>query len=121
MRSSLLIDALLAGQGIAYVHALQPNQYYSHRKFGSDERAVAIQPASRWAGPAERGYPLLKKRMALLKERGVSVLDATAIFDEVREPIYTDPCCHYNQRGNEILADAIAAVIVGLPAIKREH
>ena len=30
---------------------------------------------------------------------------------EVDEPLYTDDCCHFGARGNEIMADALARLL----------
>ena len=42
--------------------------------------------------------------------------DLTGIFAGHTEPTYTDNCCHYNQHGYEIMADAIARAIENEPA-----
>ena len=34
-------------------------------------------------------------------------MDATPIFDDVDTVIYADSCCHYNDKGNQILAAMI--------------
>jgi hypothetical protein len=36
-------------------------------------------------------------------------VDATAVFDRESGAVYKDDCCHYNELGNRLLADAIAA------------
>lgn len=35
------------------------------------------------------------------------------LFAEIEEPIYADPFCHYNVRGNELLAQTVATKIIG--------
>lgn len=40
----------------------------------------------------------------------------SARSDAVAAPVYSDICCHYNQRGNDILADFIAARLLAAAA-----
>jgi hypothetical protein len=49
---------------------------------------------------------------AKLRAAGVDFRDVTRLFAKLAEPIYADPFCHYNQRGNELPAEAIAETIV---------
>ena len=42
-------------------------------------------------------------------EHGINFLDATAIFDDIKERVYVDRSCHYNDKGYELLIDAIIA------------
>ena len=48
-----------------------------------------------------------------LRFTGDDFHDASAIFDAVAEPIYVDDCCHYNQRGYEMLAEFVAQRVGG--------
>jgi len=34
------------------------------------------------------------------------------LFADHPEPIYVDDCCHYNQKGNDMVAQAIGETIV---------
>jgi hypothetical protein len=99
---------LLAARGAAYVHVLQPNQYFTTRTFAPGEAAVAVNPESIFKAGAEAGYPLLVTQGTALQARGVRFFDGTHLFDEERAPVYMDDCCHYTLRGNEILADVVA-------------
>lgn len=109
MRSSLLMGALLSAAEVPYLHVLQPNQYYSPgRRFSSEERRIAINPASSYKLPAEKGYPYLLARLSELQKNGVRVASAVSVFDGIPETIYLDSCCHYNQQGTERLVDFIA-------------
>ena len=45
-------------------------------------------------------------------DRGVRFHDLTRIFENHPETIYRDTCCHVNQRGNELLGEAIAEAIL---------
>jgi hypothetical protein len=42
----------------------------------------------------------------------VTFHSAVDIFDQETGTLYIDDCCHFNQRGNEILADFIADAIL---------
>jgi hypothetical protein len=110
--ASTLMRQLLAGGGIPYIHVLQPNQYYTSRRFSDDERKVAINPASPFKPGVERGYPLLEKAL----EPGA--LNGLHLFDNERAAVYVDDCCHYTVAGNRVLADVIAKAVVSAFAQK---
>jgi hypothetical protein len=60
----------------------------------------------------EIGYPLLIRDGAELSRSGVRFENLTQIFADQSALLYTDDCCHFNQRGNEILAARIARAII---------
>jgi len=112
-RSSLQLDRLCRANGIAYFHFLQPTLYLRGSKPVSElEQKIASHYAHPYRAASETGYPLLVRDGRKLAERGVRFRDLTRVFAEVRAPIYRDGCCHVNRRGNEILADEIAAWIL---------
>lgn len=111
-RSSLQMHVLCTGRGIEYYHFLQPNQYVEGSKpLSRIERRRAWDAESRWRPGIEAGYPHLLKAGAELHSEGVRFYDLTQIFADVREPLYFDTCCHFNKRGNMILAAEIARII----------
>lgn len=104
--SSMLMQRLLTSHGVAYVHVLQPNQYYSTRTFTSDEKKVAFNDGSPFKEGAARGYPFLEKA---LEPGGVNAVHA---FDTARDAMYVDDCCHYTVAGNRLLADFITKAVL---------
>lgn len=112
--SSTLMNALLASRGAAYIHVLQPNQYFTTRRFGDAEARIAFNNASPFKEGAENGYPVLvgESGAGALRRNGVAFVSAVHVFDGERERVYLDDCCHYTRRGNEVLADFIAASIL---------
>ena len=104
--ASVLMQQLLAARRIAYVHVLQPNQYYSTRAFTTAEKATALNNGSPFKEGAASGYPFLEKAL----EPGA--LNAVHLFDAVPESVYMDDCCHYTAVGNELLADFIAKAVL---------
>jgi hypothetical protein len=109
--ASVLMHTMLAARGVPYFHVLQPNQYFTHRSFSAEEATVARSDASPFKSGAEKGYPLLMSESEGLKSR-VNFLNATGIFDRESSAVYMDDCCHYTLRGNQLLADAIARLIL---------
>ena len=47
-----------------------------------------------------------------MKKAGIKVHDLAAIFKQTKDTVYIDKCCHLNDRGNEIMAQAIVSAIV---------
>jgi hypothetical protein len=109
--SSLLMNAMLGARGVPYVHVLQPNQYFTSRRFSDAERAVALSNDSLFREGAEKGYPELIAASAALNgtER---FFNAVAIFDDEKLPVYMDNCCHYTLAGNHRLADFVSRSIL---------
>jgi len=111
VRGSTAMHTLLAAQSVPYVHVLQPNQYFTRRRFGADEARVALNPDTPFKAAVERGYPALLRAADALRRRE-SFLDATTVFDQETAAVYEDDCCHYTELGNRLLADAIAARVL---------
>jgi hypothetical protein len=113
--ASLLMDHMVEARGGAYFHVLQPNQYFTTRRFAPGEAAIALNDASPYKPLVEDGYPALAAAAQTLTDAGVAFFDATRIFDGVGTPVYMDDCCHYSATGNQLLADFIASAIRATP------
>lgn len=111
IRGSQLMAALARWRGARYLHVLQPNQYASRRSFSAQERKIAFNDASPYREHAAALYPLLRERGAALRQGGIEFRDATDVFVEVPEIVYADDCCHFNQRGNDLLADFVVDAV----------
>ena len=57
-----------------------------------------------------KGYSMVKTGDFGLSPE--AILDARYIFANTTEPVYSDNCCHLNQKGEKILARAIAVKII---------
>jgi hypothetical protein len=112
-RASLEMENLCRGQGIQYLHFLQPNQYLEGSKvLNETERRVAWDQDVADAGRVAAGYPLLIARGRELAAQGVDFHDLTLLFRDEPGDIYADTCCHFTQRGAERVAQAIAQAII---------
>jgi hypothetical protein len=101
-----------AANGIAYVHALQPNQYVPASKpLAPRELQVAYRPDHPYRALVESGYPLLVAQGRELQNAGVRSVDLTKVFANVRAPIYVDDCCHFGTRGDLLVATPLATAI----------
>lgn len=108
-RTSRAMHDLCVARGIAYHHFLQPNQYVPGSKpLAAAERSRAYVPDGDYARLIPEAYPLLQRAGRELAADGVSFHDLTGVFADVEEPLYVDGCCHFNLRGNQILAAAVA-------------
>jgi hypothetical protein len=111
-RSSIQMWEICRANGSVYVHVLQPNQYVPGSKpLDAAERRLAWPPDFAHRRAAEQGYPLLIAAGEELKRLGVPFRDLTRIFEAETGRIYVDSCCHYNQRGNDMLAAEIASFV----------
>jgi hypothetical protein len=111
--SSLGMNGVLAARKIPYFEFIQPNQYYStNREFSADEQKIAFDEKSQYKEGTIKGYPKLLAKVSSLQAAGVKVFNAASVFDETRDIVYRDNCCHYNNLGNDVLSRYIGQSIV---------
>ncbi len=117
-RSSLQMHHLCEANGIRYHHFLQPNQYLPGSKpMGADEKKVAFVEQSPYARLIPAMYPMALEAGASLAQQGVRFHDLTGVFRDVSEALYIDTCCHFNTRGNAIMAEVVAQAILDDPGL----
>jgi uncharacterized protein with GYD domain len=113
--SSLQMHFLCAGQGIPYLHFLQPNQYHEGSKpLSPKELESYYSPQEYHAIAVKQGYPKLIEAGKVLRERGVDFHDLTQLFSKETDTIYSDYFCHYNPRGTGMLSKAVSERILHL-------
>ena len=105
--ASMLMHDMLSARDVPYLHVLQPNQYFTKHTFGAEEARVALNISQPFKRPVELGYPVLKRAAASLGAKE-QFLDATGAFDDESAAVYEDDCCHYTNRGYEVMAELIA-------------
>jgi len=109
--ASLMMNELLVARGVPYLHVLQPNQYFTTRRFSRDEARVALSDESPYRAAVARGYPALIAASPSLAAKEHFV-NATSVFDHEPSAVYMDNCCHYTRTGNFVLADVIAKSVL---------
>lgn len=108
------MQALCDAGDILYAEVIQPNQYYSNKAFSEQERELAINADSPYREAIESGYRELPDLVRRMREQGINVTSAVDLFDDAEGQTYSDSCCHYNQAGNDMLADRVAESIIAL-------
>src|ERR1043166_3743363 len=104
VRSSLSMAQMSKGIGATYLHVLHPNQWFRKRNdFKPDSPEAAASGVE-----SKIVYPLLVKAGAERLSPRINFLDATGILDD-RLDVYGDDCCHLNQAGTQLLAEAIGS------------
>lgn len=112
-RCSRQLNQLCQANGIQYLHVLQPNRHHVGSKpLNEREKSQCMATNRRMAELIETAYPELIAAGKTLSEEGLAVCDLTQLFAAETDTIYSDCCCHYNQRGNILLADAIADALL---------
>ncbi len=109
--SSLSMHAMCKERGIRYLHVLQPTLHDAGSKPMTEQERQTAGLGGLLLDGARLGYPMLRKMGGVLRSQGVAFLDCTAVFAEVRETLYLD-ACHFNDRGNVILAGAIGPALL---------
>lgn len=104
-------------EGVPYVALVQPNQYVEGSKvFSAEEAAVALQPPA-GTNSAMRAvyanvtaiYDSLDGQVARLSSEGIHAASLRDLYATTREAVYTDGCCHVNDTGNRLMAEAVWA------------
>lgn len=109
LRSSIQMHRMLAGSGVVYLHALQPNFHHENSKPLSDAEATLVRMEDTVRSRAIKGgYPMLLDRQWQLDSAAVPFLDLSQLYADEPATMYTDCCCHLNEEGNRRLATAIA-------------
>jgi hypothetical protein len=108
LRCSLQMRALAESNGIKYLHLVQPNQYYTKRVFSEHERRIALAlPADNdYVLGISQGYAVINERSAALSK--MSIVSMIDVFDDVKDEVYFDSCCHFNALGETLFAQAVA-------------
>ena len=114
--ASVQMRHLAEGGGGRYVHFLQPNQYVEGSKELTEEELEIAYEQNDFAYKTGvlRGYGDLMAQGAVLQAQGVDFVDLTPVFREEQRTVYNDKCCHFNDLGYRLIAEAIASHIVNL-------
>lgn len=112
-RSSVLLSQLAESNNAAYLHVFQPNQYLEGSKPLSRQEYEKFYVPNDGFGPVYRAaYPYFSQQMKELTEAGEWFADASMIFKDEQQTVYSDWCCHFNEHGLRLLAKYIAGEIV---------
>lgn len=100
-------------EGAELLLALQPNQYlHGSKPLMSERERRERAPSQSFDARVNVAYPRLRELgPRLAEEEHIRWVDLTQIFVETREETYADRCCHLNERGNAIMAQAIGAAL----------
>ena len=110
-QSSLSLHGLCQARGMTYIHVLQPTLLDEGSKPLTPAELEAGRAPEAWVRSVREGYPLLRAAGAELRAQGVTFFDASRVFESRSEDIYIDPC-HFEQDGNDLLAEAVAAFML---------
>ena len=103
-------DLVRKRTGKPVVFFLQPNQYLKGSKpLSEEEKRIAIDPHR--VEDTNEMMMSLRRAVQDLRHDGVPIFDLTGIFSDITETVYKDDCCHLNDLGNQIMADAVVSKI----------
>lgn len=122
-RSSKFLSQLAVSNDAEYLHIFQPNQYLEGSKSLTEKELEKFYIPDAGFGPVYRAtYPYFHQQMIELVKSGEWFVDASMVFKEEKQTVYSDMCCHLNTLGRRILAAFIAGEVVArsdvLSAIK---
>jgi len=92
-------------RGIDYLHVLQPNQYLPGGKILSGQERREFTNRPRYGEHVRLHYGAFS-RAGL---NAVNFRDQRYLFKENAETLYSDNCCHFNERGIQYLSDDIVS------------
>jgi len=101
--SSQNMDRLVRGQGGAYLHVLQPSQWFS---LNGPYTPLSPNPPFGWVEkPVNEFYPRFLSHGKTLRTSGVEFLDASCLMKgKPVAQVWADDVCHLTPDGNRILA-----------------
>ncbi len=111
--SSLSMQVLCAARAVDYMQCLQPTLHDKGSKSLTESELRTSAALDSWVEGVAFGYPRMRQLGAELRARNVAFRDLSQVFSAVTEALYYDSC-HFNARGNVLLADAIAEELIGL-------
>jgi len=118
-RCSELMDQLAKANNMEYYHFLQPNQYVKGSKvFTKEELQTAYLPDFYTGKSAVSAYPFLIDEGKKLLENHINYYDATMVFAQEKQTVYIDVCCHYNDRGKDLLAQFMMDKVTRNPRLR---
>lgn len=106
-RSSEALEQLAVGADADYLHMLQPTQHFPQSKpLSAEERRLADDDFVR---PFQEAIATHYSRLRTDDVRVRHKADLRLIFQADTSTLYRDACCHLNNRGMRLLADAIVS------------
>jgi hypothetical protein len=101
--------------GVSYLQLLQPALHDPDGKAATARELALARGLDVWKTAVQTGYPLLRAAGHRLADQGVQFVDASDLFKNVEGDMFVD-YCHFEERGNEILADRLSqAILTRLP------
>ncbi|MEZ2227823.1 MAG: hypothetical protein ACBR50_16310 [Microcoleus sp.] len=112
-KSSIFMNKVLSASNVPYFHVFQPNQYYqTKRVFSEAEKRIAFNKDTPYAKAVELGYPALFKKLPNLAKNNINLVNAVNVFDQTKDAVYVDSCCHYNQAGEVVFSNYVGGEIL---------
>ena len=112
-RCSRQLHQVCQANDIRYLHVVQPNRHHAGSKpLNEQEQSQCMATNRATARLIESAYPLVVAAGKRLRDEAIPVCDLTQLFAAETDTIYSDCCCHFNQRGNILLAEAIAEALL---------
>ena len=96
-----------------FLLCLQPNLHEGSDKVLTEEEAKIKRTGTPYRQWVENNYPHFAAAGVALRTEGIAFFDLRQLYDDVTSTIYRDECCHFNQGGNDLLANRIAELIEG--------
>ncbi len=108
LKSSCLQQNLHTQLGVRSMFVQQPVPYLSNRKPLSAEERQWVE-SSRDARAFASEYNRISSKIEALQPQkyGITYIDATYVYRNVKDTVYIDGCCHLNDLGNKILSSKI--------------
>jgi hypothetical protein len=109
--SVTLMHRLLAAQSTPFLVVLEPSPWF---RATTPFRGGGSQPSRPdLAEIVPKGYRALLAHVPALRAGGLSVLDATGLFDQRGDEIYSDDVAHFTDEGNRMLVAEVARWLGG--------
>lgn len=115
--SAVMLDKIMNSNGGVYAGFIQPNLYVKNSKPFTAKEIKMMNHG--WADGYEKvsarineGYARLEKAASQLqKEEKLRVYNMEKLFQNTKETVYSDTCCHMNEKGLGMMSDFILSKV----------
>ena len=102
-----LATVALSMRDSPYLFVLQPSLYTTGKELSPRESARLNRQSQAYFQHASQA---IRDRVGRLRKEGLSFLDLTPVFDEVKQDVFLDNV-HPGDRGNELIARRLAETV----------
>ncbi len=101
-------ETMARSLNVTSIYALQPAPYLVEKILTAEELGFLAKTDTNELNERKTNYLLLHKKARELQQAGLPVINLASIFKNTAESVFTDDCCHLNDKGHTVLWEHLA-------------